>query len=357
MTRKLKDSVVVITGASSGIGKATARLFASKGAALVLGARRKDLLEELAQECRRMGTQAVAVQVDVSQEDEVQNLARQAIEHYGRIDVWVNNAGVYLLGRFEDSPPDAFRQVIETNLFGYVYGARAALPHMREQGSGVLINNASIFGSIGAPYLSAYVTSKFAVRGLSESLRQEMLDDKDIHICTVLPAAIDTPLFQHSGNYTGRAARPVRPVYNASQVASTIVKLARRPRAEVAVGSAGKLVRIQRRLMPTLSEKTMARQVEIDHFLDEPAAANPGNIFEPVAYGAGVSGGWKAPHEPRPARRFAAGGLVAAVPAFFAWRKLSDSGPRSQSISDRALGDVRHAGKSAVRKVRKRLPV
>lgn len=376
MARKLRDSVVVITGASSGIGKASAKLFANKGAALVLGARREDQLQELVTECEQMGGRAIAVQVDVSDEDEVQNLARQAIENYGRIDVWVNNAAVSLFGRFEEAPPEAFRQVIETNLFGYVYGARAALPYMREQGSGVIINNSSVFGTMGAPYLSAYVTSKFAIRGFSESLRQELVDEKNIHVCTILPASIDTPIFQHAANYTGRAVKPMRPVYDADMVASRIVHLAQHPKQEVVIGNAGRAIRMQRRFMPFVSEKMMAKQVDMDHFKDEPAEPSPGNVFEPVEYGTDISGGWKSPDGASSKGRLALFGAAAAVPAYFAWRKFSGNGGDNQKQDSRGrrerkdngstlakagkagkagIAAAKPVGKTAARKVREKV--
>jgi len=128
------------------------------------------------------------VPTDVTDEAAVAEMARRVVERFGRIDVWVNNAGVYLLGSLEATPSAAFRRVLETNFFSNVHGARTVLPRFREQGHGVLINNASVYSHVGAPWLTAYVSSKFAVRGFSEALRQELGDLPDVHICTVSPS-------------------------------------------------------------------------------------------------------------------------------------------------------------------------
>jgi NAD(P)-dependent dehydrogenase (short-subunit alcohol dehydrogenase family) len=165
------------------------------------------------------------VPTDVTDEAAVTELARRAVQRFGRIDVWVNNAGVYLLGSLEATPPEAFRRVLETNFFGYVHGARAVLPRFREQGHGVLINNASVYSHLGAPWLTAYVSSKFAVRGFSEALRQELGDLPNVHICTVSPSPIDTPIFASAANYSGRAVKAPPPTYPPEQVARVLIGL------------------------------------------------------------------------------------------------------------------------------------
>ena len=322
MPRKLRDAVVVITGASSGIGRATARAFAQRGATVVVAARREQALREVATECEQLGGRALAVPTDVTDEAAVQALARRAVESFGRVDVWVNNAAVTAFGRFEETPPEAYRRVIETNLFGYIYGARAALPIFREQGSGVLINNASIVANVPQPYASPYVISKHGVRALGMSLRQELALDgaRDIHVCTVMPATIDTPFFQHAANYTGRAAKAMPPVYPAERVAETIVRFAERPGREAFVGNSGRLLNLQQTLAPGLGERLMATMVDKQHlYQDRPAPPTDGNLFEPMPQGTGVSGGWKADGGPAPARRAAAAGLAAGVPALAAW--------------------------------------
>jgi NAD(P)-dependent dehydrogenase (short-subunit alcohol dehydrogenase family) len=201
MPRKIADSVVVITGASTGIGRAAALKFAPQGAPVVVSGRREQVLQRLAEHCERLGGRALAIPADVTDQEAIKSLARRVIDTFGRIDVWVNNAAVTLFARIEEAPYEAYRKVIETNLFGYIHGARAVLPYFRKQGSGTLINVSSVVGKVGSPFVSAYTTSKFGIVGLSESLRMELQDAPDIHVCTVLPASIDTPLFQHAANF------------------------------------------------------------------------------------------------------------------------------------------------------------
>jgi NAD(P)-dependent dehydrogenase (short-subunit alcohol dehydrogenase family) len=284
---------VVITGASSGIGRATALEFARRGAALVLAARGEDGLKTAADECRRLGAEVLAIPTDVTDEDAVRRLAQQAVAHFGRIDTWVNDAAVTLFGSVENAPMEDFRRVVETNLYGYVHGARAVLPVFRAQGEGVLINVSSVVGRVGQPYTSAYTASKHAVRALSMSLRQELWLDgvRGVHVCTVMPGVIDTPLFQHAANYTGRAVRAVPPVYTAERVARTIVRLARRPRREVYVGPAARVMAWRRLRRPASTERQMARLTDKAH-LSRKRTAKPtsGNLYRPLP--VSLAGGW-----------------------------------------------------------------
>jgi short-subunit dehydrogenase len=265
-------NVVVVTGASSGIGRATAFAFARRGVVVVVTARRVEPLAELARECESLGGRALAVPADVTDGAAVEGVARRAVEAFGRVDVWVNNAAVTIFGRLEEAPPDAHRRLVETNLLGCVHGARAALPIFREQGAGILINVSSIVGTMGQPFTSTYTATKWAIRGLSESLRMELADAPGIRVCTVLPGSIDTPLFQHGANYTGRAVKPLSPIVAPERVAAAIVSLARRPRREVVVGWWARLPRLARALSPTLHERLFARQVERGHFEERGAA-------------------------------------------------------------------------------------
>ncbi|KAB2352532.1 SDR family oxidoreductase [Actinomadura rudentiformis] len=311
---KIKE-VVVITGASSGIGRATALAFAGKGVAVVVAARREDALEKVAAECEERGAQAMAVPTDVSDPDAVVELGRQAVDRFGRIDVWVNGAAVSVYGPILDVPLDDFRRVLDVNVMGYVHGARVALRHMRDQGSGVLVNVSSITSFVPQPYATAYVMSKAAVSALSASLRQELqlTGDRKIKVCTVMPATIDTPLFQHAANYTGRRVVAMPPVYPAEHVAKTIVRLARRPRREVIVGRSGQVMRRQARKRPHVLERTAARLVDRTHLSrEEPAPAMSGNLHVAPADTGSVTGGWEGKRRTA-VRRLATASVVGAA--------------------------------------------
>ncbi|PRZ06996.1 short-subunit dehydrogenase [Isoptericola sp. CG 20/1183] len=293
---KVKGSVAVVTGASSGIGRATALRLARSGADVVLAARRPGALESAAAECRRHGVRALAVPTDVSDADAVERLARHAAARFGRIDVWVNDAAVSLFGRVTDVPLEDFRRLVDVNVMGTVHGVRAALAHMRPQGRGVIVNIASILGEVPQPYTAAYCLSKAAVRSLSVSVRSELALDglTGIEVTTVLPPTIDTPLFDQVANDSGRAVRAMPPVYSPERVARAVVGAVRSPRREVVVSTAGRLMAWQHRLSPRAVEATMAAQTDLLQLSRRQAAeATSGNLFEPGPESAGaVHGGW-----------------------------------------------------------------
>ncbi|WP_051360025.1 SDR family oxidoreductase [Adhaeribacter aquaticus] len=287
--------IAVITGASSGIGRATALKFASKGHNVVLAARFGAGLDQVVQECEELGAKAVAVPTDVSLEEDVNRVADRAIETFGQIDVWINNAAVSLFGHFEEIPTYDIRQLIEINLFGYMYGARAAVRQFRQQGYGTLINISSMAAVNGQPYCVPYTISKAGIRGMSLSLSQELADEKDIHVCCVLPAVIDTPIFQHAANYMGKRINAPAPVIPAEKVAKAIYKLTKHPQEEIMVGSMARMMRAQRLIMPLrMFDKYMQKMIKNKHFKNEESGPFQGNLYGPMTNWNKVNGGWRA---------------------------------------------------------------
>lgn len=291
---KLDEHVIVVTGASSGIGRATVEVLAERGATVVAIARREPALTDLERAHAGGSGHVVGRTADVTDAAALETIAAEVVGTYGRLDAWVNNAGVNQYGRFEEVPLDEWRRVIEINLFGYAHGARAAIPHFREQGHGVLINVGSVISKVPSPLQSAYTASKFAIQGLGRTLRQELRDVPGIAVCTVLPGPIDTPLFQHAANRTGHRIEPPSPTVDALRVATAIARNVRRPRREVPIGLASTRVGLFfERLVPGLTERIGARVMEATHLTDQAAPPTPGNLYEPIAEGADVSGGWK----------------------------------------------------------------
>jgi len=227
---KLKDKVVVITGASSGVGLAAAEAFAKEGCFLVLAARGEAGLAEATGRCLDLGALAFSVPTDMSVAEEVQNLVSKALEYNGTIDVWVNNAGVMATGKFEDMPFEALDQIIKTNLLGYMHGARCVLPVFRKQSYGVLINNISIGGWMPAPYGAAYSASKYGIRGMVETLQGEVSDAKNIHICALYPSIQRSTGNMHSAKYSGLDFKIPPMASDPKELAKAMVEMAKHPR-------------------------------------------------------------------------------------------------------------------------------
>ncbi|HVL52644.1 MAG TPA: SDR family oxidoreductase [Vitreimonas sp.] len=311
----LDGPVAVVMGASSGIGRATALELASRGARVVVAARRTELLDTLVDECLAMGVEAFAVDTDAADEAGVDAVADAAIGRFGRIDVWVNVASSSIYGRIDATPMSTVRRLFDVNVFGYLHGARAALRVFHQQGRGTLIDVASMLGRVAAPYQGHYAMTKHAIVALDQALRMELEDEPAIHVCTVLPASIDTPFFEHAANLTGRRPRPPGPVHSPEAVAQTIADLAERPRREVYIGSIGPMSSTLRQLFPRLYEELYARVLRREQFLDEPAPRTDGNLWAPVEAGAGTDGGWRErmPERVAPRALVAAGVAAASV--------------------------------------------
>jgi short-subunit dehydrogenase len=288
----LGDSVVVITGASSGIGRATAQHLAGRGARLVLAARGRDALDDTVAECRDAGAEAIGVPTDVSDPDAVEALAEAALARFGRIDAWVNNAGVMAYGRFSEAPMRAHRQVIETNLLGALYGAHQALRCFRDQDRGVLVNVASLYAEMTTPFVSSYVTSKFGLLGFSRVVQRDLRPHDGVAVCCVLPASIDTPIFRHAGNYLGRRVRAIPPVADPYRVAAAIVGCLEHPRKEVRIGYAGRLIALSEKLLPPAYDRTANRAMSLVGFTGEEPEKD-GNVFEASTDWQQVDGQWR----------------------------------------------------------------
>ena len=312
MKTKMEDSVVVITGASSGIGRATALEFARHGATLVLAARHESNLRKTAKACEKAGaTDVLTVRTNTAEENEVRELASEAAAQFGKIDIWINNAGVGLYGSFEDTPIEDYRRLLETNLYGYIYGARAVLPYFRRQGTGVLINVGSQVSLGGLPYNNAYTTSKYAVRGFCDSLRQELVDT-DIHVCTIYPASTDTPFFEHAANYSGRAVQPVGSVDKPETVARIIRETAEDPKPEVLVSKTGHGMAFLHWVAPEVYDRMIFRKTKEGHFQNKEAGDTQGNLYESSDY-ASTHGGWRGSAKGKAAGIIGVGGAAALI--------------------------------------------
>lgn len=312
----IDGAVVVVTGASSGIGRATALAFAERGASVVVAARSEEDLEQVVLGCEQRGAAALAVPTDVAEREEVDHLAARAIERFGRFDAWINAAAVMAYGSFWDVPVERYRQVLETNLFGTIHGARAAIDHFRDRdGAGVLINVVSVYGRVVTPYVSPYVVSKHAIRGFSQCLRQETAKLPGVAVCAVYPQAVDTPIFRHAANYTGREVTALPLAIDPDRVVRAIVRCAERPRAETIVGVFGHVVAWGRALLPHVYERVTPELVDRIGFRSAQVPESDGNVVHPEPELNAIDGGWR--EERQGLRRAAAGaGAVAlAVPA------------------------------------------
>lgn len=232
-TQSLRGKTVVITGGTSGVGRAAAEAFALEGCNVVVAARGQDGLDETVALCHDLGVVALGVSTDVSNADEVKNLAEKALQFNGRIDIWVNNAGVMASGKFEDVPVEAMDQLVKTNLLGYLHSAHAVLPIFKKQKDGVLINNVSIGGYMPAPYSTAYSSTKFGIRGMVEGLQGELSDEPNIHIVGLYPGIQKSTGNLHSAKYSGLDFKIPPFSTDPRELAAKMVEAAKNPRKEI----------------------------------------------------------------------------------------------------------------------------
>jgi short-subunit dehydrogenase len=325
-----REQVVVITGASSGIGRDAALRFARRHARLVLVSRRGRVLDDVSAECRRKGAAAaVAVAADISAEAELQAVVDTAFAHFGRIDVWVNNAGVDGYGPLDRMTPDEIRRIFEVNAIGTALGTRAALRAMKPAGRGTIVNVSSVLGEVPQPYAAVYSATKASIRALSAAVRSELALEKHrhIHVSTVIPATTDTPAYRHSANRSDHRLRAMPPVYPVGSAGKAILRAAAKHPRETTANLAGTMFIPMHRLAPGLTEAELAQLTQRTQFTRGRATGTSGNLFEPFPDAdASVGGGWRGGSRQAMSRLM----LVAAVavPLWWLFAKSAKQGKK-----------------------------
>lgn len=277
---KLADQVIVITGASSGIGLATARMAAKRGARVVLAARSADALCRLTEEIRRQGGRATEVVADVSRQEDVARIARAAQETFGGFDTWVNNAGVGMYGKLERVPLEDMRRLFDINLWGLIHGSLEAVKHLKQRG-GALINVGSTVSDRAVPLQGIYSASKHAVKAFTDALRMELEDEgAPVSVTLVKPGAIDTPFPLNAKNYLPVEPQHVPPVYAPESVASAILHCAEHAVRDVFVGGGGKSNAALGYYAPRLTDKYMESTVLSGTMSDKPSRPREENALD-----------------------------------------------------------------------------
>lgn len=331
--KPIDQQVVVLIGATSGIGRSAALRFAEHGARVVVAGRSMPALEALVHEIVAKGGQALAVPVDVAHFEQVKSVADQAIHTYGRIDSWVHLAAITMYAPFADTTADEFKRIVDVNLLGQVHGAMVALPHLRREGRGALIHISSIVARRSVPLQSAYAASKHGIIGFLDALRLELQHEGlPISVTNVMPGSINTPLFEKALTRLGVLPRPLPPVYEPELVAETILYVAEHPVREIYVGGAGKQFGLVQRLSPRLGDKLLAKIAFPAQKTDQRKPADsPHNLFEHLQGYDRVKGAFSSEAKPfslysllktRPAIRWAASASLLATGAFFATRMI-----------------------------------
>lgn len=282
MPPPIARQTLVITGASSGIGLATARRAAAEGARLVMTARDDAGLQQVAQTLRERGAQVLAVPADVADREQVENVARVAIAEFGGFDTWINNAGVGLIASVLDAYDEVeARRVMDVNFWGVVHGSLAAVAHLRQRG-GTLINMASMTADRAVPLQTVYSASKHAVKGFSDGLRQELIaQGAPVQVVLVKPASVGTPLIEHAAHAPGPQPKLVAPLYAPDEVARAMLHAAVHPQREVYIGAAAKAAGVMAAVAPGLLDHGAGMLVRLQG-RDRSSAGSTGNLFVPA---------------------------------------------------------------------------
>ncbi len=309
--KPVSEQVVVVLGASSGIGRATALALAREGASVVCASRGAEALGTLVREVEEAGGTAVAVPTDITNPYALEALVQAAEGRYGRVDTWVNVAGVSVYGSVRDVPLEDFRRVLEVNLLGHVAATKAALPALERAGGGVVIGIASAEGARAVPLHAPYTASKFALRAFYDALRVELAQEgSPVRVTTLLPAGISTPFWERSRNLTGgHLTKPPPPVYAPELVAAAVVRAATHPRREVPVGGAAYGFILGQRISPALTDALMSLVMRRAQTSDRPDTGT--DVLDRPAPGPGQVRG---DHPGHVARHSPATALAARLP-------------------------------------------
>jgi short-subunit dehydrogenase len=279
--KPIDQQVIVITGASSGIGLATALTAAKKGAKVVLAARSEDTLEKIVAQIAASGGEAIHVVADVGQRKDLELVAQRAIARFGRIDTWVNDAGLSIYGRLDEVTEEDGRRLFDTNFWGVVNGSLVALPHLKKNG-GALINVGSEVSEAVIPLQGMYSASKHAVKGFTDALRVEIeeLDDAPVAITLVQPTATDTPFPQNARNYMEKEPKLPTPQIDPQRVADAILHAAEHHQRSVKVGGTAVANTLVSKIAPSLGDKLAAKQADRQQY-DEPPRNPQGTLNQP----------------------------------------------------------------------------
>jgi NAD(P)-dependent dehydrogenase (short-subunit alcohol dehydrogenase family) len=285
---------VLITGASSGIGRATAVALAGRGAQLVLVARGGEPLEDTAEEARAAGAAAAVVcPADVLDEDAFRTAVETAVDRFGRLDGVVHAAQVLAYGTIEELPRDVFERVVETAVHGTATVARVVLPLFRQQGVGHLVVVNSLLGNVAAPLMGSYVAAKWGQLGLIRVLQMEVRDAPGVFVSAVQPGGVDTPIYLQAASWTGSTGRPPPPVYSAQRVARTVLSTLDRPRRVVQAGLFNPLITAGFRLLPGVYDYVVGPLLQRMGIADDDVPPTEGNVFESRPAGNATEGRWR----------------------------------------------------------------
>lgn len=285
--------VVLVTGASSGIGRATAHQLARRGDRVALLSRSAEVLEEVGRECVARGAaDTLVVPADVSDGAAVDAAVEAVVAAWGRVDGVVHSAAVLAYGRFEDVPAEVFDATVATNLVGTANVARAVLRGFQEQGAGSLVVLGSLLGSMTTPFMSSYCATKWAVHGLVRTLQIEARETPGVHVSMVAPGGVNTPVYLQAGSYTGSSGAPPPPVDPPEKVAERVVRALERPRRVVSVGLANEVMVFGFRALPGVFDRLVTPMMRLAGQSRDTVDPNPGNVHEPRPEGEAVHGRW-----------------------------------------------------------------